>query len=208
MDQNNDISLFNTFFRGINKRAFDNKILKKPGEIISGKDNNYDLYIFEVCSTREIIFKNDTYGKEYVNQNLIWNIDVGSHNKVIFNESDFDIIDNIHNIEKNIKEINDLCNNKKILIIGPYLLKNTNEGKISWGDEIYSFNRFEHVNNFRKKVKDDLLYCIRLYPNIQYFDMTEFVQSKNILSDQYHFNEEGQEILSSFILNYINTNLE
>jgi hypothetical protein len=71
MDPNKDINLFNIFFRRINKSAFDNKILKKPGEIINNKDNNYDVYIFEICSTREIIFKNDKYGKEYINKNLI-----------------------------------------------------------------------------------------------------------------------------------------
>jgi hypothetical protein len=37
--------------------------------------------------------------------------------------------------------------------------------------------------------------------------MTEFIQNKDILEDQYHFNEEGQKILTNFILNYINNTL-
>ena len=207
IDPNNDITLFNIFFRGLNNSAFDKKIIKKPGEIINGKDNNYDLYIFEICSTREIIFKNDKYGKEYINKNLIWNIDVGSHNKIIFDESDFNIIDNIYNIEKNIEEINILCNNKKILIIGPYLLKNDTAYKISWGDEIYNFNKLDYVNKFRKKVKDNLLLCIKNYDNIDYFDMSDLIQNKDILADQYHFNQEGQKYLSDFILHYIDKNI-
>jgi hypothetical protein len=37
MDPNNDISLFNTFFRGINQRAFDNKILKNQEKLLVAK---------------------------------------------------------------------------------------------------------------------------------------------------------------------------
>ena len=45
------------FFSGLNIKSFQEEILKLLGEIIEGDGDDYD-YIFEVCSLREIIFKN------------------------------------------------------------------------------------------------------------------------------------------------------
>ncbi len=75
------------------------------------------------------------------------------------------------------------------------------------GEEIYINNKLEYVNKYRKKIQDDLIYCIKKYNNIDYFDMTLFIEKENILLDQYHFNFKGQKILTDFILNYINKNI-
>ena len=43
------------------------------------------------------------------------------------------------------------------------------------------------------------------YDNIEYFDMTEYVINDDILIDQYHFNEKGTNILSNYILDWIDS---
>ena len=68
IDPNTDINFFNIFFRGIKKRAFNKKLLIKPNQKIEGDNNNYNMYIFEICSIREIIFDTDKYGEEHKNK--------------------------------------------------------------------------------------------------------------------------------------------
>jgi hypothetical protein len=202
---NLDINFFNIFFRGIDKKQFFNKTLKKPGEIINGQDNNYDLYIFEICSTREILFNTNKYGEEYFGKNLNWNIDIGNHNTIYFNKNDFLIIDNLNNSLKILEEINELCKGKKILIIGPYLLKNDTNERTPWGE--IDLDVKEYVNKYRNKVINDLKHICSKFENIDYFDMSEYISKENILQDQYHFNKKGKNILSNVILSWINKNI-
>lgn len=202
---NINLNFFLTFFRGFNIRSFHEKLLKKPGEFIDGIDNNYDLFIFEICSLREIKFLNDKYGKEFKGKNLLWNIDVYNHNTIKFQKEDFEIIHNdINIIKETFKEIVKLTNNKPILIVGPYLLKNTNNNQL---DHEVDRSPTDYVNNYRKEIQDILKEMINMYSHIDYFDMTEYVITKNILFDEYHFNDEGKIILSNKILEWINTKL-
>lgn len=200
---NEDINFFNLFFRGLNIRSFQEKILKLPGEIIEGDSNDYDLYVFEVCSLREIIFKNEIYGSEYQGKNLIWNLDAGEHDKTILNHEDFVTVDFIRTAQQCFEEINELCKCKPILIIGPYLLKHDSNEHTKWGEADIPSN--DYVNYYRKQVQERIKFCIKGYQNMSYFDMTEYTQTKNILRDQYHFNQLGQKILSDTILSYIST---
>ena len=206
IDPNNDINFFKIFFRGIDKKAFDKNMLIKPNEIIDGNNNNYDLFIFEICSLREIIFKTTKYGKQYYNKNLNWNIDVGSHNTIDFKKEDFEIIHNDKDrVNKTLEEICILCKNKPILIIGPYLLKKDTISKTPWGD--IDLNKYDYVNQSRKDVQNLLLESINRFDNIDYFDMSEYVKEGNILVDQYHFNKTGKKILSDYILKWIDKHI-
>lgn len=204
-DPNHNINFFKTFFRGCNIRGFVEKIIKKPGEPIDGINNDYDFYIFEVCSLRQIKFKNANYGKEFEGKNLLWNIDIYNHNTIKFQKEDFEIIHNdINIIKETFKEIVQLTNNKPILIVGPYLLKNTKNNQI---DHEVDRPPTDYVNNHRKEIQDILKEMINMYSHIDYFDMTEYVKTKNILFDEYHFNDEGTIILSNKILEWINSKL-
>ena len=207
-DPNTDKTFFDIFFRGITQRAFGgNKHVRLPREIVDGNDNDYDLYIFEIGSVREILFKTEKYGKEYYNKNLLWNIDIGIHNTIDFQREDFQIIDTKQNIESIFKEINQLCNNKNILIIGPYLINDKIVQQDADEQNIYIENISEqtkYINDYRIDVQNKLKLCIEKYDNIDYFDMTELIQQNDILKDQYHFNVEGQFMLSCYILNWIN----
>ena len=202
IDPNENINFFKTFFRGHWMNSYDQKLLKKPGEPINGIDNNYDLYIFEVCSLREIKFKNSKYGKEFEGKNLLWNI-ITNYNSLNFEVEDFEIIHNDIDVIKNtLNEINQLINNKPILIIGPYLL---NKDMLRIEHDI-DMKTNEYVNNSRKEVQNILKEVIKLYPNIEYFDMTEEVKKQYIIVDDtnpYHFNNIGQKIMSDIILNWI-----
>lgn len=205
INPNLDETFFNIFFRGIHKYSFDNRQLKLPGEIIEGINNDFSSYIFEVSSCKEIIFNTKKYGDVYLGNNLPWNVDIGENNTIMFDKNDFVIYNDIERSKKILYEINELCKNRPILIIGPYLLKKDTNIKTSWGEETDILD-LEFVNNSRKSVQDMLKCIVSDYENIDYFDMTEYVLNDDILEDQYHFNNIGRHLLTTKILDFIKKN--
>lgn len=204
---NNDLSFFKIFFRGMNMKAFEEKIIPKPGQEFV-KNNDFDMYIFEICSIKEILFNTNKYGNEYNGMNLPWNISIDIYNQTFdFSENEF-IMDkfNIKKAENNFKDIIKVTNNKPILVIGPYTLKEDTNEHVNWGES--DVGKFEYVNNVRIKTQDILKNIISKYDNVTYFDMSKYTNKKDIMGEHnYHFNDEGQEILISTIKNWIKKHL-
>ncbi len=208
-DPNRNLTFFNIFFRGIHKLAYDENDVKKPGEIIdpADSDNDYDLYVIEVCALREILFKTTKYGRVYLNKNLPWNIELGEeHNTFNFQKDEFRIIHNDPGrVRKDIEEICGLVNNKPILIIGPYTLPSDTNIRTAWGEIDLPDNAY--VNKYRSEVQVLINEQIKDVQNIEYFDMSEEIRSNNLLVDQYHFNDRGRHILSAYILDWVKSQI-
>ena len=208
-DPNYDLTFFNIFFRGIHKKAFDEKLVIKPGEIIAStdKNNDYDLYVIEVCSLREILFQTTKYGHDYINKNLPWNINLGAeHNTFNFSVDEFKILHNDPNrVGKDINEICSLVKNKPILIIGPYTLSVDTNTRTPWGEIDLPDNAY--VNKYRREVQLLINEKINDVQNIEYFDMSEEIRKNDLLLNQYHFNDRGRRILSAYIIDWIERQL-
>ena len=155
-----------------------------------------------------ILFNTNKYGNEYIGMNLPWNISIDIYNQTFdFSENEF-ITDkfNIKKAENNFKDIIKVTNNKPILIIGPYTLKEDTNEHINWGES--DVGKYEYVNKIRIDTQNILKKIISKYNNVTYFDMSKYTNEKDIMGEHnYHFNEEGQEILISTIKNWIKNHL-
>ena len=214
--------MFFNIFLGHTKRH-SRKKFKKTGEAIDGINNDYDFYIFEICSTRVIRFKTDKYGEEYVGKNLLWNIDIGNAldvnferwknnvgpesdiNTIHFSKDDFELIENEEHVSLLFEEINILCDKKPILIIGPYLLKEDTMKQTLWGEVDTRTDRIEYVNAYRDKVRMCLINYVKKFDNIDYFDMSEHIDCDDVLRDQYHFNAKGTQIMTDVVMEWLHS---
>jgi hypothetical protein len=148
---------------------------------------HFKKIIIEVFTIKKYIINTKKYGEEFYLQNLPWKILTGQeHNDIIFDENDFIIedmskeecFDILHKIKKEV--------NCEIMIIGPYISKYVPE----------------FVNNKRILTQNILKdYCF-LY-NCEYFDLSETIKNYDIETDESHFNDNGKEILTNEIYNFI-----
>lgn len=153
-----------------------------------------DKCVIEVWNLEEYIFKSGIF----INKNLPFKINsvhrVNNQGNQLYSKDDFEIkkysYEETHYIIKYIKKLI----NCPLLIIGPYLSK----------------TRIEDVNNKRKQTQT-ILKNICEIENITYFDMTnEIIKDQNILisnvgkeSDETHFTEKGNKILSKVIYDFL-----
>jgi hypothetical protein len=204
-DPNEDETFFNLFFRGLNRSAFTEKKLKKPGETVYGTDNHYSAYVFEINSLREILFATTKYGESYLYKNLPWNIDIGFHNTLPLEKDDFLMVSpSTERVLHLFQVLQYLCDDKPILIVGPYLLKTDHRQEETWGENDV-LDPHQYVNHSRRNVQGMLKEAVSHFPSMEYFDMTEliFQHDEPLLLEQYHFNEYGQYLLTQRVLEFV-----
>lgn len=158
-------------------------------------DNNsnieYGKVIIEIFSIKQNIINTTKYGEEFYLQNLPWKIDLApeyQHNDISFDKNDFIIkrmnkeecFDSLHKIKKEV--------NCEIMIIGPYVSKKV--------PEFVNSERIETQNILKE-------FC--LSHGCDYFDLSETIKNSDcdIETDGSHFNDEGGQILSNEMYNFI-----
>jgi hypothetical protein len=180
-----NLHLQSIFFRGhIDENDFIN-----PSTHPSMDDSaiEYGKIIIEISSIKQYIINTRKYGEEFYLKNLPWKIHTGyEHNGITFNEDDFTIkcmnkeecFDILHKIKNEV--------NCDIMIIGPYISKMVPD----------------FVNIERSKTQNILKeFCI-LY-GWNYFDLSETIKQYDIETDESHFNNDGIEVLSNEMYNFI-----
>lgn len=185
-DAHTNKSLQTLFFRGHNQYI-------NPSTHPLNKDRiiKFDKVIIEAFSLKQIIINTTKYGEDFFGKNLPWKIQTNfQKNNIAFDEKDFIVttIDEAKCFEI-LDEIRKMVS-CEILIIGPYISKKVPE----------------FVNAERKTTQDILKkYCLK--NKVAYFDMTDIINTyQNIETDEFHFNQQGKNMLSDIIYKFICNN--
>jgi hypothetical protein len=169
-----------------------NTIDPKTHPLQNGEEIKYDKVIIEAFSIKQYLINTTKFGEEYYMKNLPWKLGTGYEKTIEFNPDDFIIremtedevsiaLDTIKNIIK--------CD---ILIVGPYV------------------SRFvpEIVNQKRINVQNILRNYCNTHNGFSYFDLSsDILRTDTIESDSTHIHDEGKQILTNAIYNFIMNDL-
>ena len=194
---NESRSMFNLYCRGYGDECFEKREMTEPGE---GLD--YDMYVIEVCSLRRIVIKTRRFGEEFYGKNLPWNIEIENcHQKISSAPEDFDVTDmSAIQVADAIERIRVLTRNR-VAFIGPYLLPYIPSGRSKHGED--DGIPVEKINKRRSSVAS-LLKGGCEKNGVGYMDMTEDLRKcPELLRNQYHFSQEGEEVMLDKILKLV-----
>mgnify|MGYP005989022503 FL=1 len=183
LDAANNKNLQSLFFRAHNSYI-------NPNTHPLNKNNTirFDKIIMEVFSIKQIIINTRKYGDEFFRKNLPWKISTNfQKNNEVFDENDF-VVTTMG--QKECFEILDkirIMVGCDIMIIGPYISKKVPD----------------FVNDERRETQAILhTYCSE--KKLCYFDMSDAISKHdNLEKDEFHFNQEGNNMLSDVIYNFI-----